>query len=490
MDEQKSINGETLKKKTIAGFFWSFAERIGAQLVGFVVSVILARLLMPEDYGIIAIVWIFISLSDVLVNSGLGSSLIQKQKVDDLDFSTVFYFSFAMSLVLYSGLFVAAPYIAKWYNIPLLTPVLRVMGLRLLIASVATSQKAKVLLDMDYRKFFFSTIGGTLFSAVVGIAIAYLGGGVWALVAQELTNMFVDMMILFLTVDWRPKWMFSLSRLKGLFSYGWKLLATSLLNTAYEQFQSLYIGKQYTTEALAFYSRGRQFPHLIIDNVNASISSVLLPAISTVQNDLEAVKNMTSRGMRIGSYVMTPIMLGLAAVSDPLIRILLTDKWIDCVPYLQLFCVNGMILPLLSVNNQAVYAIGRSDIALKLNIAKKLIGLVLMVCFVRVSILAMVWAYIAGSMLALCMDAIVNKRLFDYGVWDTICDVVPNWLLSGGMALVVYMVGMLELPLLLKLVAMILSGVMAYVLLSAVFRVDSFRYILNMLKGFVKKRQK
>lgn len=481
------MDNEALKKNTIAGLLWSFAERVGTQLVSFLVSIVLARLLMPEDYGIIAIVWVFISLCDVLVNSGFGSSLVQKRETDELDFSTVFYFSFAMSLVLYGALFSAAPYIAKWYDIALLTPVLRVMGLRLLIASVGTVQKAKVLRDMDFRKFFYSSLGGTFFSAVVGVATAYLGYGVWALVAQELTNMFIDMIILFITVDWRPRWMFSMSHLKVLFRFGWKLLVTSLLNTMYEEFQSLYVGKRYSTQTLAFYSRGRQFPHLIIDNVNASISNVLLPAFSVAQDDLEAVKNMTIRGMRICSYLMTPAMLGLATVADPLVRILLTEKWSDCIPYMQLFCVNGMILPLLSVNNQAVYAIGRSDTALRLNVIKKIVGIGLIVCFVRVSIMAMVIACVAGSLFALCLDTLANKKLFGYGFTDLIRDVLPNWLLSAVMVLAVNMAAMLELPLFVDLVFRVVVGVLVYVLLSALLKVESFGYILNILKDYIKR---
>lgn len=477
MEEKNDI-----KRKTLTGLFWTFAERIGAQLVSFVVSIILARLLMPEEYGIIAIVWVFINICNVFVNSGFGKALIQKKNADELDFSSVFCFSLAMSLALYAGLFAAAPFIARWYEMDMLCPVLRVMGIRLVIASLNTVQKAKVSKEMQFKKFFLSTLGGTLFSSVVGIAMAYLGFGVWALVAQELTNVCMGTVILLITIDWKPRLRFSLERMKPLFHYGWKVLVASLIDTLYEDFRSLYVGKLYSAEDLAYYTRGKQFPHLIVDNVNTSIASVLFPAISSAQGDPDAIKGMTRRAMKTSSYVMTPMLVGLAAVAEPLILLMLTEKWLPCVPFLQILCINCALIPLQTANLQAINAVGRSDIMLKLNIIKKSFGVLLVVIFARISVEAMAWAGVATGVFALCVNVIPNKKLVNYGILEQLRDVVPNWLLSAAMLLIVRAVTLLGLPLIPELILMVLVGVGSYVALSAIFRVESFTYIWKMLK--------
>lgn len=479
------MSNDSLRGKTIAGLFWTFAERIGAQAVSFVVSIVLARLLMPEEYGILAIVWVFINLCNVFVDSGFGRALIQKKEADELDFSTAFYFSLTMSVILYAGLFALAPYIAGWYQMELLCPVLRVMGLRLIIASFNTIQKAKVSREMQFKRFFLSTLGGTLFSAVVGIILACRGAGVWALVAQELTNVCIDTMILFLTIKWRPKLIFSLTRMKVLFGYGWKLLVAALIDTFYNEFQSLYVGKLYSSTDLAYYTRGRQFPYLLVDNVNSSITSVLFPAISSAQENKDAIKSMTRRAMKTSSYVLSPMLFGLAAVAEPLITLVLTEKWLQCVPFLQILCINCAMIPLQTANLQAINAVGRSDITLKLNIAKKSVGIVLVLIFAPISVEAMAWAGVASAFFALCVNSAPNKKLIDYGIKEQLFDVVPNWLLSVLMMLLVRLVSVLNLPVILELITMVLVGIVSYVAMSVLFRVESFFYIWNMLKPVV-----
>lgn len=479
---------DNIKNKTISGLFWTFAERIGAQLVSFLVSIVLARLLMPEEYGIIAIVWVFINFSNVFVNSGFGRALIQKKDADDLDFSSVFWFSLVMSVALYAVLFAAAPWIALWYEMEQLCPVLRVMGLRLIVAAVNTVQKAKVSKEMQFKKFFFSTIGGTMFSAVVGIALAYFGFGVWALAAQELTNVAIDTTILFITIQWRPRWIFSWGRMKLLFRYGWKVLLSGLLDTLYEDFRSLYVGILYSAEDLAFYTRGKQFPHLIVDNVNSSISAVLFPAISSAQGDPDAIKGMARRAMKTSSFVLTPMLVGLAAVAEPLILLLLTEKWIGCVPFLQILCLNCALMPLQTANLQAINALGRSDISLKLNIIKKCFGFLMVLVFAGISVEAMAWAGVGTGVFSLLVNAFPNRKLIDYGLKEQIRDVVPNWLISGAMVVLVRMVDLLGLPIVSELITMVAVGVVSYVLLAVVFRVESFTYIWKQIKPQLRRK--
>ena len=381
-----------MKNKTIANFMWRFAERCGAQLVTFVVSIVLARLLSPEDYGTIALVTVFTSILQVFVDSGLGTALIQKKDADDLDFSSVFFFNFAVCILLYVGMFVAAPWIASFYNDTELTPVVRVISLTLVISGIKGIQQAYVSKHMMFKRFFFSTIGGTLFSAVLGIILAYVGCGVWALVAQQLSNASIDTLILWLTVKWRPKKMFSWTKLKELLSFGWKLLVSSLLDVGYYNLRNLIIGKMYTSSDLAFYNQGDKFPKLIVTNINSSIDSVLLPTMSGVQDDRERVKNMTRRAIKTSTYIMAPLMMGLAFCAKPIVSLILTDKWLPCVPYLQIFCITYMFWPIHTANLNAINAMGRSDLFLKLEIAKKCIGMILLITTMRFGVMAMAYS--------------------------------------------------------------------------------------------------
>ena len=305
MDE----NIEELKTKTISGTIWRFGERILAQLISFVVSIILARLLMPEEYGIVALVTIFITFANVFVTSGFGTALVQKKDADETDFSTMFYSGLLLSIILYLILFFAAPTIAKWYNNPLLIPVLRVMGIRLPIAAINSIQQAYVSRKMIFKKFFFSTLFGTIVSAVVGIVMALLKCGVWALVGQYLTNVTIDTIVLFITIDWKPKLLFSFKKFKSLFSFGWRIMAIGVLGTFFDQIRGLIIGTKYTSEDLAYYNRGEHIPNILSNNVKVSLESTLFSAISKVQDNSENVKKALKRTMKISSYIVMPVLL-------------------------------------------------------------------------------------------------------------------------------------------------------------------------------------
>ena len=482
-------NNDSLKSKTLSGLFWMFFQRIGGQLVSFVVSVVLARLLLPEEYGVISIVMIFVNLCNVFITSGWSNALVQNKDADDVDFSSVFYFSIVFSVALYIGLFFAAPVIANFYEMPLLTPVIRVMGIRLMITSVNSVQHARVTKLMQFKKYFFSTLGGNICSAIVGIALAYTGAGVWALVAQYMTSTLFDTIILFVTVKWRPKLLFSFKRLKVLIRYGWKVLATDLVNTIYEDFRGLYVGKLYSAADLAYYTRGQSYSNLVVNNINSTISSVLFPVISNVQENVASVKAITRRAIKTSSYVLTPMIMGLAIVAEPTVRLLLTDKWLPCVPYLQILCINGALMPLNTANVQAMNAVGRSDLALKLGIAKKTFGFTMILIFARYSILAMTYAGLATGLVSLILNALPNKKLFNYGILEQIKDVIPCWLITAGMMLSVWGVSHIPIDnLILALAVQVLVGVVAYVLLSIIFKIESFYYILNTIKGFLKKK--
>ena len=373
------MNDNNIKNKTVSGLIWRFMERCGAQGVNFVVSIILARLLAPELYGTIALITVFTAILEIFVDSGMGNALIQKKDADDVDFSSVFYFNMLMCVVLYGVMFISAPYIAKFYKDSELTPIVRVMSLVLIISGLKNVQQAYVSRTMQFKRFFFATLGGTIVAAVVGIWMAYEGYGVWALVAQNLVNKVIDTTVLWFTVKWRPKLLFSIKRLKGLVSYGWKLLASSLLDTVYNNLRQLIIGKLYSSSDLAFYNRGKQFPNFVITNINTSIDSVLFPAMSSQQDDTERVRSMTRRSIKISSYIMWPLMMGLAFTATSIVSLVLTDKWLPCVPFLRIFCFVYVFFPIHTANLNAIKAMGRSDLFLKLEVIKKVIGLIVLV---------------------------------------------------------------------------------------------------------------
>ena len=345
MDNNQS-NPKNTKARAVSGLLWRFMERFGAQGVTFIVSVVLARLLDPSVYGTIAIVTVFTTILNVFVDSGLGNALIQKKDADDLDFSTVFYFNICMCLVLYVLLFLAAPVIAAFYKMPELTPVLRVMSLTIIVSGIKNVQQAYVSRNLLFKRFFYATLGGTLGAAVLGIWMAYRGYGVWALVMQSLFNTTVDTIILWITVKWRPKRMFSIKRFRCLFSFGWKLLVSSLIDTFYNNLRQLIIGKLYSADSLAYYNRGYMIPNVFVGNVNTAIDSVLFPVLSGEQSDRGVVRNMTRRSIQISSFVMWPIMLGIAACSRQIVLLIQTKKWLPAVPYVMIFCFSYALLPI------------------------------------------------------------------------------------------------------------------------------------------------
>ncbi|MEE1446904.1 lipopolysaccharide biosynthesis protein [Faecalibacillus intestinalis] len=476
------------KKNVIGNFIWRFAERCGAQLVTFVVSIVLARILDPKDYGTIALVTVFTTILQVFVDSGLGTALIQKKDADDLDFSSVFYFNFIVCMILYAGMFIAAPYIALFYKDTTLTPVIRVISLTIVISGVKGIQQAYVSKNMLFKRFFFSTIGGTIFSAVLGIAMAYMGFGVWALVAQQLSNTAIDTLILWLTVKWRPKKMFSFERLKGLFSFGWKLLVSSLLDTAYNNLRNLIIGKLYSSSDLAFYNQGDKFPKVIVTNINTSIDSVLLPTMSVEQDNPERIKQMTRRAIKTSTYVMAPLMMGLAFCAEPVVRLILTDKWIPCIPFLRIFCITYMFWPVHTANLNAINAMGRSDWFLRLEIVKKIVGLIILLSTMWFGVMAMAYSLLLSSVLSQIINSWPNRKLLGYGYLEQVRDFAPGILLAVVMGICVYFVGYLPLPMIITLLIQIVLGAIIYIAASAILKLEEFEYLLGMVKSFIRKK--
>lgn len=470
---------------------WKFAERFSAQIVSFVVSLVLARILMPSDYGTVALVLVFIEIANVFVSAGLGSSLIQKKDADELDFSSVLYFNFGLSIILYLCIFFTAPLIASFYDNNLLILVLRVFGIRIIVASINSVQQAYVSRKMIFKKFFLATLFGTILSGVVGIILAYKGFGVWALVAQYLINVFVDTIILAVTLRWRPIWAFSWKRIGTLLRFGWKILYEGLANSISIQIRSLIIGKVYTDEDLGYYTKAQQFPQLIMTNVSASISSVLFPALSNVQDEDEKLLYTTRKSIRVSSYILFPMLFGVAAVATNLITVLLTDKWIDCVPYLYIFCFFHFLTVGMYSRHEALKAKGKSGIYMVEHILSRVITLVALICVYKRSVLAVALSGLTGVILMVFIVMFTSKKYNHYKYSDQLKDVGGLLLMTTLMFAITYKLGiMLELHPLIELIIQVIVGASIYLVLSIFLKPEGYSFIIEKARSFIPHKKK
>ena len=477
-----------LSKKVSKGLIWTYLERIAAQVVTLIITVVLARLIAPAEYGIIAIVTIFITIADSFVTSGFGNALIQKKDADDLDFSTTLYFSIAFSFVIYLILFFCAPLIATFYDMPQLIPVIRVMGLRLPIAAINSVQQAYVSKTMEFRKFFFSTIGGTLVSAAAGILFAWLGFGVWALVVQYLSNVTIGTIVLCFTSGWRPKLIYSQKRMNKMLSFGWKIMFVGVATSVYANLRNLAIGKKFNEVELSYSTKGEQFPNTIAGNINSSISKVLFPVLAENQNDIFAIKSIMRRSITVGNYVLMPILFGLAVVAEPFVLVLLGDAWAECIPFLQIMCIVYALQPMQTSSMQAMKALGKGTVYLVSDVIKKIFGIIVLVvtilCFD--SVLAIILGALVTEVFAALINIPINKKLIKYTYKEQFLDLLRPTLLTAVMCLAAWLVSLIAMPMPLRLILQVLAGMVAYVSASIFTRDTTFKYILGLLKKMVK----
>lgn len=475
--------GNTTSKQVASGMFWKFGERIVAQGVSFIVSTVLARLLMPEEYGTVALVLVMINLANVFITSGFGDAAIQRKDVSDKDFSTVFYCNLGFSLILYAILFISAPAISMFYENEQLCDVVRVLSLQIPLGSFKTIQHAYVTKNMQFKKFFFSTLGGTLVSGIIGIVAAVNGFGVWALVMQYLFNSIIDMLVLFVTVSWKPQLYFDFNVAKEMFGFGWKITAAKFLNALYSNARSMIIGKFYSPADLAYYNKGDHFPALLINNVNTSISTVLFPVMSKENDNMQRLKQVTRRAMKTSSYIIYPLMFGLMAVSRPLVILLLTEKWIGCVPFLCISCCFWMFQPVQTANAEVIKALGRSDIYLSLEFKKKIIGFGLIVLSMPFGVYAITISNAVFAGISMLMNIMPNKKLINYGYLEQIKDVAPSFFCSLLMAVIVYAFQYFIDSYIICIIVQFIVGVVVYVGISIILRIDSFNYLCAIIKG-------
>ena len=476
------MNNENLKNQMISGMIWKFGERFIAQGVSFIVSLVLARILLPDDYGVVAVVNIFITLADVFLSSGLNTALVQKQDADDIDFSTIFWCNLFLGVFLYFALAVAAPFLATAYEMPILTSAIRVFALRLPISSFQSIQTAYVSRKMEFKKFFFSTITGTLVSAVVGIAMAMLGFGVWALIAQYMTNTIIDTLFLFASVRWYPRFVFSRDRAKPLIKYGSRVMCTDLIGTLFNNLGDFIIGLRYTSADLAFYTKGKQLPTLFKSNISTTLVSVLFPGMSQINDDKAKVRELSRRSVRMLTYVIYPIMIGLLVMAKPLTVFLYTEKWLAIVPFANIVCIEALFSVPGTIALQTIKSVGRSDLMLKAEFVKKPILLISLFLAIRFGVYAIALTLPINTFIELIINGVLVQAVVGYKLSELIYDTLPALGISLLMGICVYAISKaLEGFLMLQLVVCVLCGIILYLVISAIAHNSEFIVLKNIV---------
>lgn len=480
---------EVTKTKVIKSLLWKLGERGGTQGIQLIVMIVLTRLLLPEDYGLIALVVIFISIATFLIDSGFNEALIQKKNTDETDFSSVFYLNIFVACVVYIILFFIAPLIADFFELAQLTLVLRILSLTLILGALNSIQYVIIARSMQFKKLFLSSLFAVFISGIVGLSLAYNNLGVWALVGQQLTSQFLVTGVLWFTVKWRPKFVFSLQRIVGLFSFGWKLVLSTLIYNFYTHLQSLVIGKVFSSAILGFYNRGMQFPNILVSNINGSIQSVMFPALASQQDNRIRIKEMVRRSIVTSSFIIFPMMVGLVVIAEPLVKVLFTDKWLPTVPFLQIFCGYYALWTIDAANLHAIKALGRSDIFLKLEIFKSLIGIFILYISFPFGIHMVALGVLVNRIISTIIDAYPNKSLIDYNFIEQIKDTIPSILLSALMGVIVYSVKWLEFSNVITIIIQIIVGIVIYVGLAIVFKIECFTYLVSSIRDIIHRKK-
>lgn len=473
---------ESLKKKTVNGVIWSAIDRFSTQGIQFVFSILIARLLMPSDYGVIAMLGIFLAVSNTFIDSGFGTALVQKANRTETDFSTVFYFNIVVAIIFYALLWLASPYIASFYNIPMLKDVTRVVALTLVFSALGGIQNAKLSIAINFKTRAIISLISALSTGFMGLYLAYRGYGAWALVFQMVFSSLLNTILLWCFVRWMPSLVFSWQSFRQLFSFGSKLLASALLDTIYNNVYTLVIGKVYSSSSLGLYSRASGLAQYPSSNITGVLQSVTFPVLCSIQNDEERLADAYKRFIRMSAFVVFPLMIGLASVAEPFIRVVLTDKWEGAIYLLQIVCFSMMWYPIHAINLNILQVKGRSDYFLKLEIIKKIQGVCILCITVPISIVAMCYGSIVSSLLSLVWNTYYTKRLIGYGFLSQIKDLLPiiiHSLLMGGIVLLVtHFIEVMWI----KLFAGILAGGIYYILGAYIMHFDELKEVLAIIK--------
>ncbi|MCQ2137427.1 MAG: lipopolysaccharide biosynthesis protein [Bacteroidales bacterium] len=471
-----------LKDKTVKGVAWSAVERFSSQGIQFVFNILIARILLPEDYGVVAMLNIFLAVSQTFIDSGFATALIRKQNRSEADYSTVFWFNVGVSTFFCALLWLTAPAIAAFYKIPLLTKVTRILSLTLVINAFRAVHQTHLCIEMDFKKRAVVTIICVITTGIVGLIMAAAGHGVWALVIQSIAGSILRTILIWIVVRWRPRIIFSKDSFREMFGFGSKLLGSSLLDTLYNNIYTLVIGKAFSPSALGNYNRAESFAAFPSSSATSLLQTVTYPALSSIQNDEERLRSAYKRLLNLSAFVVFPMMVGMAAVADPLIRLLLTDKWEACIIYLQIICFALMLYPIHAINLNILLVKGRSDYFLKLEIIKKIVGIAILCITLPMGLVAMCVGRIISSWICVYINTYYNERLISYGFRKQFKDMIPILILTFTMGAAVWLLVSIIPNIWAQLIVGILAGVVIYGAGSYIFKFPELQELINLIK--------
>ena len=476
-----------IKKKTVASLLWMLFEKGGRAVVELIIQIIMARLLAPEEFGVLAIMLVFVNVGNVVVQSGLNTALVQSRSFEKGDCSTVFWLSFVISIVLYLVVFASAPAISNFYNVNGLVDPLRVLALILVVNAFNSVQVAIVQRELEFRKIFYATIASIIVSGIAGVASALCGIGIWALVIQQLSYQICNCLVLFVQVKWIPSFMFNCSRAKEFFSFGWKLLVSGLLDQGYQSLSDLVVGKQFSTISLGFVSQGKKYPQAVGRLLDGAIQPVMLSVVAHVRDDISYVKRLVRRALKTSTFLIVPCMTCFAVIAEPVVKLLLGEQWLPAVPFLQMYCVIYMLLPIHTSNLQALNGMGRSDLFLKLELVKKAYGIAftLIGAFVFQNVYVLVGSYILSGVISTFVNAWPNRKVIGYSYLEQVKDICPAFLFAAVSAAIAIPVGMVALPDVATILLQAAVMAAAYLGLSRLYKVEALDYLLATAKEVV-----
>ena len=472
----------SLKEKTVKGVFWSSIDRFSSQGIQFIFSILIARMLLPSDYGVIAMLGIFLAVSQSFIDSGFGIALVQKIDRTETDFSTVFYFNILVACFFYGLLWIISPYIASFYDIPLLESVTKAVALTLIFNALGGIQNAKLTIAIDFKTRAKISLMCTISTGIIGLIMAYKGYGVWALVTQNIANSILNATLLWLFVRWIPQRTFSMQSFRQLFGFGSKLLASGLLDTIYNNIYPLVIGKFFSASTLGVYSRASSLAQYPSSNLTSVLQSVTFPVLSSIQNDEERLGNAYRRLLRMSVFIIFPLMIGLSAVADPFIRLVLTDKWEGAIYLLQIVCFSMMWYPVHAINLNLLQVKGRSDYFLKLEIIKKIIGVSMLCITVPIGIVAMCYGSICTSIICLGVNTHYTWKLIGYGFKRQMREMLPTLLHALVMGAIAWTAVQLLPTIESQLIGGILSGATYYIIGAWLLKFKELQEVVSLIK--------
>lgn len=477
----------SIKERAFNGIIWNGVDAIVSKGVNFIFNILIARLLLPSDFGTVAMLGIFLAVAQSFIDSGFGNALIRKQNRTEADFNTVFYFNIAVSLICYLALWYCSPLIAKFYKIPELTSITRAIGSTLVINALCNNQWTKLSIDIDFKKKAIVSVSAVLTSGVIGIILAKKGYGAWTLVYQAISISLVKCGLLWFFIKWIPKWQFSWQSFKEMGNYGFKLLLSGLIGTLYNNIHTLVIGRVFDANSLGYYSRARSLGEFPSTFLTTTLQSVSFPVFSSIQDDYERLRRYYIKFIRIVGYIVFPLMIGLAATADPMVRVLLTDKWEGCIPLLRILCIALLWYPINAINLNVLIVLGRSDIFLKLEIIKRSIGIITLIGTIPFGISAICYGQIVVYVAEWILSAHYSKMMIDYGFTDQISDLSHSLLSAiamGGAAKIAMDFASNSLE---QLIVGCITCMIIYFGASLIFRFEELNDIVGLIKDKISR---